>query len=250
MAWPSICHCTSAVRSSMRMTGSSKTPGRSTAPSWTRSLALPPVWPEVEVDIGRANARRAGTRAGGHGAGTFGRAATSSPATRPLASYCCIASSGPCHLAWTVSTRPLGAYPASAAWVASPSGKRLAIWLSAKQVELVGAQLALGRASPIGIGPAQEQIAARPELAFAGFELQVLGLDFEAGGQQLAADATRDGPQRQRLQLAAPAWRSHWPAPDPPRRRRSDRARCRPRRARRRALRRPPRPGWHSAAAG
>ena len=46
----------------MRTTGSSNTPGTSTAPSCTRSLALAAGLAQVEIDAGAANARRAGAR--------------------------------------------------------------------------------------------------------------------------------------------------------------------------------------------
>ena len=77
-----------------------------------------------------------------------------------------------------------------------------------QEVELVGAKLAAGRLAPLGLGPLKKQVAARPDLALASREVQVMGLHFEAAGQPLPADAARDGLQGQRRQLR-PQPRAH-----------------------------------------
>ncbi len=71
------------------------------------------------------------------------------------------------------------------------------------QVQLVGPQFALRQRTALGRRPRDGDIAAGPAFALRGDELQVLGLEFEAAGDALAAQAPGDRLQLQRLQVAA-----------------------------------------------
>ena len=71
------------------------------------------------------------------------------------------------------------------------------------EIELVRAQLTPGRIAALGRVPADEYIATGPALAFAGLELQVLGLEFETALAPFTAEPARCRLQRDRLQPRA-----------------------------------------------